>query len=241
MNVSSPPLLLYCFSHAGGSARIFSGWQNRFSPRVQVKPVELPGRGIRYGETPVGDYAALVESLAREVLEDILEFRRRHGNAEYAGFGHSAGGTFNFAVLTRVAQTLGDSPAHCFIAAGSPPHVPKRERGHISDAKLIDELRKLGGTPPEILQEPELLRMFLPILRADFRAFEASSLDQDRRLACPMTLFAAAQDEFAPDIVWGWSRYTSGPVQKVQLPGDHFSLVQSPAEMLWHIRQDIDA
>lgn len=239
MHDETTSIRLYCFPFAGGSAKSYQSWARLLPPGVEVVPVELPGRGKRFGEPLLGNYSALVESLCDEVAEDLDRHGARGRPARYAGFGHSAGATWNFAVCQRLSERLRQPPVHCFFSAGTPPHIGKKPRAGLSDAALLQELAKLAGTPPEVLQEPELLQLFLPVIRADLAAYEQSQAEPARRLDCPFTLFAASADEISPQSVWSWGEYSSRPVRKVLLQGDHFSILHAPAEMIKRMAQDL--
>jgi medium-chain acyl-[acyl-carrier-protein] hydrolase len=233
------PVLLFCFAHAGASALAFRTWQGLLPPNVTIRPVELPGRGRRIREPLQTDYAALVDLLAAELVDEIAQVQHHHGRVHYAGFGHSAGASFNFAVCARLSERLRQPPLHCFLSAGTPPHLPKKRRSTMSDEALLAEVRALPGAQREVLDDPDLVGFFLPILRADFAAYEASVHDSHRRLDCPFTLFAAARDDIPADEVWAWRRHTAHTARQVIVPGDHFSIVHSPAALIAEIRQEI--
>jgi surfactin synthase thioesterase subunit len=91
-----------------------------------------------------------------------------------------------------------------------------------------------------VLAAPDLMALLLPVLRADFRANEESIEDGEVRLNCPFTLIAANDDsETGIDKVWAWEKYTTGKVRRVQLHGDHFSILREPGSVLDEIRSDL--
>lgn len=45
-------------------------------------------------------------------------------------------------------------------------------RSHLCDEEFLQWMISLGGTPPEILANPEALKLFLPTLRADLKVVE---------------------------------------------------------------------
>ena len=234
--------LLYCFAHAGSSTTIFRGWQPLLPANVLLRPVELPGRGGRASESLVSDYTQLVDQLAEEVAADLALHRKRLPSPPaYAAYGHCAGAAFGFGVCSRVTELLSQAPERCFFSAGQPPHIPKPARSTMSDALLTAELRSLSGMAPGVVDNPELLSHYLPILRADFAAHEQSERDGHRRLDCPLTLFAARNDGLPAEAVWAWQGYTAHPVHQVVLRGGHFSVLRSPGEMLARIRDDLTA
>ncbi len=234
-----PRLLLLCFAHAGGHTACFLNWQAQMPAGVRVMPVELPGHGRRIREALLTDYEALVDSLVAQLLPEIEALQRQHPGLGYAAFGHSAGASFGFGVCARLAERLGQAPVHAFWSAGAPPHIPRPPRSRYSDAQLLEEARALAGTPGEVLDNPELMAFFLPILRADFAAFEGASLDAARQLDCPFTVFAATRDRIPPEDIWAWQRHASQGARRVLLDGDHFSVLYAPQALWCHVRQTL--
>jgi surfactin synthase thioesterase subunit len=238
------PTLLYCLAYAGGAATVFRPWRECAPAEVRVCPVERPGRGTRVRESLIGDYAALADRLTLEIRADLERRARERGDVRFALFGHSAGARFAFGVAARMFGGDGPRPVHCFIAAASPPHrvVQDRQRGRMNDDELAAELRLFGGTSADVLAEPALLRHALPILRADLRASEGSHVDRERRIACPLTAFAATRDHLVhPDSVSEWGRYTRSMFRASLLEGDHFSLLRSPGAILGHLSTTLRA
>ena len=237
----SPTILLYCFSHAGGSALIFRDWQRAFPENIRVRPIELPGRGMRMSAPLIHDYRSLILTLTREIAEDITAARRQGGDVQYAGFGHGAGAAFNFAVCSRLSQRLRQAPAHCFLSGGLPFHIERKKLSTLGDAELTEEMRVLFGAQEAAFGQAEMMNFHLPILRADCAAHEQSVLDRERRLDCPLTVFSTEHDAQAPtEAMQSWDRYTPYATRSVTLPGDHSSVLHAPEEMIGHIRETMD-
>lgn len=233
---------LYCYAYAGGNTTIFRSWSKALAPHVQVVPMELPGRGVRIREKPVSDYRSLARQLGEELVADLREARNPEGYPPFAIFGHSAGARLGFAAAVQVLRELDQMPLRCFLSGSSPFHAALREprRCHLSDEQWITELRTLGGTPPQVLAEPELMRMLLPILRADFCAIEGSHVDAGLRLPCPLTLIAADRDDdVSVGDVWEWAGYSSAECRRVVLAGDHFSVLRNEQPLFDEIRNGL--
>jgi medium-chain acyl-[acyl-carrier-protein] hydrolase len=233
-------LLLFCFAHAGGNPLLFKGWQRSLPANVSVVPMEPPGRGQRFGEPPLGDYGLLVERLASDMRVALA--RAAQPTPSYALFGHSAGARFAFgAALSLVGAGL-PQPQRCIFVGASPPHRAslERRRSELPDEDLLRSLQRMGGSPDKVLADAGLMQLMLPLLRADFRANEQAHCAVDGRLECPFTLLAAREDrEFDPGCVFEWARYTSAPARRVEIAGDHFSIVRSPDAVLREIAFDL--
>lgn len=208
---------LLCFPCAGGSSQHFRTWSNILPTTIEVCLIELPGRGIQMRSALFYDLKALVSALAIAIKPYL--------DKSFSFFGHSMGGLISFE-LTRLLRTQGDvTPNHLFVAASRPPQFP-RQKPHLhtlSDAAFIEELRLLNGTPDEILANRELMKLLLPMLRADFTALETYVYTHQPPLDIPICVFGGSQDkEVPPEQLPAWQEHTTGAFSLNMFPGDHF-------------------
>src|SRR4051794_29442466 len=87
---------LFCFHHAGGGASAYLSWQARMSTRIEVCPVQTPGRENRFSESPLTDLASLADSITMALVPYL--------DKPYALFGHSLGALVAFEVARRVRR-----------------------------------------------------------------------------------------------------------------------------------------
>jgi len=91
---------------------------------------------------------------------------RPYLDVPFAFFGHSMGALIAFELARHLRRRAWPAPRHLFLsAARAPQRPPASPLHHLPEPALLSELRRLNGTPPEILQEPELLAVVLPLLR----------------------------------------------------------------------------
>jgi medium-chain acyl-[acyl-carrier-protein] hydrolase len=96
----------------------------------------------------------------------------------------------------------------------------------MSDAELIEELRRMGGTPDDFLDDPETMAALLPVLRADFEVLETYAFDGGDRIACDITAFRGATDPCASrEGTDAWADVTSARFAHKTYPGNHFFVV----------------
>ena len=210
-------LRLFCLPYAGGSSLIYRGWQNQFSDDIEVCAVNLPGRGSRITEPALTD----MTTLAKSVKDGLLPFFDR----PFALLGHSMGGTLSFE-LTRLLRRLGlPLPVKLFISACGAPQMPSLERRSydLPEPELIEELRRLNGTPSEILANRELLNILLPVIRADFSVCQTYIYTKEPPLDIPITVLRGLSDEDIPEeSATAWNEQTTGEFKCFNFPGDHF-------------------
>ena len=212
----NPKLRLLCFSHAGGAARVFHNWAELLPPTVEICAIELPGRGRRLSETPFTNIDLLLQALGPELLP-ILDI-------PFACFGHSLGAWIAFELCRWLQQNGQLTPRHLWIAAARAPHLPSEISPicDLSDSNFIVELRRGGGTSEKVLNNPELMTLMLPTLKADFSLLETYRYQPGAQLTCPITCFWGKQDARVNKAdVAAWRQHTDTFTLEA-IPGDHF-------------------
>ncbi len=198
MTTSSPWLLtegpgrpdgvtLFCLPYAGGGASIYRSWRQGLPDHVQLCRVQLPGRETRFAEPPLTRMEALLDGLADALVPWL--------DRPFALFGHSMGGVVAAALTRRLDRTLGVRPRHLFISGSRPPHLPVAIPLHgLPPNDFLAALRRDGGTPGEVLDCPELMDVFTPVLRADHAILETWGTRSRFPLPVPVTCFAGTAE-----------------------------------------------
>ena len=227
-------LRLFCFPYAGGGALIYRGWENYLPPGVEMFAVQLPGRGKRFREPAL----ERMDSLMTAVLEAMQPFLDR----PIVLFGHSVGAIVSFEMAHRLTDSLGVHVGHLFVSGARGPQLPRirRDIHDLSEEDFITELKTLNGTPPEILENPELMRMFSATLRADFAVAETYQVGNKLPLNCPITVFGGLEDDMAVrEDLEAWKVHTTNSFELRQLPGDHFFIHSSNSLILQILSREL--
>lgn len=227
---------LFCPNYAGGSSAVFRGWDAAFPDQISVRALELPGRGARMGQPLHHQPEPLVQQLTGELLPHI--------HRPFGVFGHSLGAALGFRIVQELQMRPDLPPLLGFFPAGrhSPTRQdPAKRRGHLEDTALIEAVRELGGSPPEVLDNAELMALILPVIRADFLLSEAVAVEHDPRpLMCDLHVFGSTDDIEVPlEALPGWKQVAGRECRITQLPGDHFFLHHAP--QVARMRQEICA
>lgn len=145
--------------------------------------------------------------------------------------------------LARALRTHFDlQPMQMFISGCRAPHLPDPDppAANLPDSELLAELRRLNGTPSELLEHRELLAYMLPMVRADFNVCETYVYEQSRPLDCPITVFAGVEDPKATrDAVEQWRNMTMGNFVLRMFPGGHFFIHSSEKAFLQTLAGDL--
>ena len=228
-------LRLFCFPYAGGGATMFWKWADHLPADVEVCLAQLPGRGPRLLDAPCTRLQPLVETIARAILP--------YTDKPFTLLGHSMGAiiSFELARLLRTERRL--EPVQLVVSGCRAPHIRTTDRRTYDwpEAEFIEDLRRLNGTPQEVLESPELMQLFMPVLRADFEVVQTYSYTAGQILQCPITVFGGLQDhEVRREQLEGWREQTTDAVTFHLFPGGHFFIHASQPLILQVLAQDLE-
>lgn len=228
-------LRLFCFPYAGGGASVFRTWGESLPASVEVCPVELPGRETRLKEAPFTRLVSLVDALLPALLP--------HLDKPFALFGHSMGALVAFELARELSSQNAPGPVSLFVSgSGGPQTLGARPSLYDrSDPELRERLRRLNGTPKAVLDHEELMRLILPIIRADLAVCETYTYEDSAPLSCPILAFGGMQDRLVtPERLKAWGDQTRSAFSHWMLPGDHFFLHSAQRLLLWILAGELE-
>lgn len=228
---------LFCFPHVGGASTVYRQWAQAFNEKVEVCAVELPGRGLRFGEKLHTDLKDLVFSMQVE-MQNYLD-------KPYAFFGHSMGALIAFEWTRLIRQSALPPPQILFVSGFGAVHLPKPEpqRLHaLPNKDLLASIERLKGTPSEVLQHRELMELLLPIIRADLQMVETYSYEKQMPLDIPLIALGGDHDpEVEPSRLKAWKDQTSERFEFKFFEGEHFFIQSAREEVIKFINQEIQS
>ncbi|MFF3323115.1 thioesterase II family protein [Streptomyces sp. NPDC002889] len=217
-SASASRATLVCFPHAGGAASTYVPLSRALAPDVDVLAVQYPGRQDRRREQPIADIGELADALAAEV----------HGELQgtYAFFGHSMGALLAYETTRRLRDRHAAGPTGLFLSGrGAPTLEPGRHDRMSTDADVLAAVRRLGGTTPAVLDDPELRDMVMPALRADYRAIGTYAWRYGEPLDIPFSVYVGDSDPVVTVAqASAWRDFTTATTTVDVFPGGHFYL-----------------
>jgi medium-chain acyl-[acyl-carrier-protein] hydrolase len=227
-------LRLFCFPYAGRGGSIYRGWNDELSATIEVRPVTLPGREHRLAEPAFDDVLALAAAMAGELSASF--------EPPFAFFGHSMGALLAFELARHLRRSGRPGPACLAVSAHRAPQIPKDEETTYDKPtdEFLAELRRLDGTPAEVLDHSELLDLILPVLRADFKAVESYRYDEEPPLACPIVAYGGTLDDEIPkQHIMAWRDQTRCDFCARMFDGGHFYVNARRDEVIAQLGSDL--
>lgn len=185
-------------------------------------------------ETAFTRYQSLVEAVAHAILP--------HCDRPFAFFGHSMGAIISFELARFLRRHNGPQPTHIFISGRRAPQLNVNDSPTYSlpEAEFAEELRRLNGTPREVLENAELMQLVIPLLQADFEVCQTYQYTPEPPLECPISAFGGLEDkDVSSAMVEAWSEQTTGPFKLWMLPGDHFFVNSEQPRLLRILSQEL--
>ncbi|BCY09676.1 thioesterase II family protein [Actinoplanes sp. L3-i22] len=214
---------LYCFPFAGGGPATFTSWMDEMpadvDEKTEIYTVSLPGRESRSIPSRFTRMPPIVRALAEAVASSPA--------MPFVFFGHSMGALISYELACELRARGRTGPLHLIVSAHRAPHLPDRHPmvHDLPDRDILAKVRRMGGTPEQVLASAEIMELFLPALRADFTVCETYVYREQEPLACPITAFGGTDDpEVSRADLVAWRSRTSKAFALHMFPGRHFFL-----------------
>lgn len=225
---------LFCFPYAGGSATAYLGWEHLLPDDIELVAIQPPGRANRLNE----NLLTSVHEMAEEIASVIPPWLDR----PYFMYGHSLGSVVSFELLHLLKARNLPLPKRFFCGARRAPHAPPRI-APIHDYPLDKfklELKSLNGTPDVVLENSDLMEIFVPILRTDFKAAYVYHRDPNVKLECEVSAFCGSRDDkvIVEDMV-GWQDHFHKPMDFRVFDGGHFFMDDGKALVVGAICESV--
>ena len=213
---------LICFPFAGGSSHAFQPLVPFLKDAVEVKAVNLPGRGIRFGESLLEDARAIADDAWQQVIGWL--------RPPYAILGHSMGSLLTYLICHKIRMSGLPFPVHVFLSGRPAPITSSTESTEkvylLPKTAFKAKLQAYGGMHQDILNDEDVFSFFEPIIRADFRAAQSWRYSPQPVLDIQATVITGSEEKFTEKQIQDWQREFAHPIQTVSLPGGHFFLFE---------------
>ncbi len=144
-------------------------------------------------------------------------------------WGHSFGGIVAWEVIRRLREFHQREPIHFVVTGTAAPqriHLwQKAQAKSCSRGWLRITARNTWFHSRAYVDDPEFFKSIVPLMRRDFPLLTSYRYQPDSPLNCPITAFAARQDDMVyTDEISEWSHHTNGGFELIEVDGDHWFL-----------------
>jgi medium-chain acyl-[acyl-carrier-protein] hydrolase len=203
-----PRARLFCFPGLGQSTSVYDAWPSALGEDVEVCLLDLPGRGARARELPLGRVDEIVDHVVLAISGRL--------DAPFAFFGIDIGALIHFETTRRLRRDGRPLPTHLFVAAAMAPQeyfwAPMH---HMPSERLFHGLRTLGFSVDDRDSTERALR-------AECAAMASYVYVDEPPLEMPVTTFWGERDSISPPgSVKSWREQTRGPFTFRVWSGSH--------------------
>lgn len=209
---------LFCIPFAGGMASAYNEWKILISEEITIIPIELQGRGKRFGEKMYESFEEIVEDVYKCIRDNVTT------DEEYGIFGHSMGAVIAYDLFYYIEQIGMKKPCLlCLSGIGMMKEKPQR-MAQKQDDDFIDSIFQLGGIPKEIIENDILKQLFIPIVKNDVYLLENRCIKNRIKLIdCDVLIFNSYEERIRDDGNELIDSYIQkGKYQIYNFKGNHF-------------------
>jgi medium-chain acyl-[acyl-carrier-protein] hydrolase len=221
--------------YAGGGVASWRSWLPLLPADVEVGAYRFPGRESRLREQPVKSIAAAVDA--------CVEATGRYLDVPLVIFGHSLGGLIAYEVAHGLHARYGTWPQLLAVSATAAPHVPRPpdRLSQLPTDVFMERLRSGGNIDPRLACRQDLLRILVPMLRADFEIGETYQyLERGPVVSDLLVLMGDADPTPGAGDMEAWRRHAARGFACRRFPGRHFYLVAQERDVVSLLLESAD-
>ncbi|WP_078291978.1 alpha/beta fold hydrolase [Mycobacterium sp. D16R24] len=223
------PLLLF-FPHAGAGASAYRTLSKAASANFNVLIFQYPGRQDRAGEPAL----LTLPDIASGAFHEFQSSENNRGLPIHT-FGHSMGAVVSFEFV-RLAEAAGlDVRQLTVSSAVAPANIADKPALPTDDDAVLAHMGALDGTNSAVMGNLDVMRMALPVMKGDYRAFNAYKCAEDVKVAARIHSIGGDQDPMITmRDLYGWGKHTN-ELDVTLFDGGHFFLnsqTEALAELL---------
>lgn len=206
---------LFMLPFGGGNETSYQKFEQHLDPHIKMINGEAPGKGRRIKEPLLKNMYLIADAYFDQFASQIKE--------PYAVYGHSMGAYIGHLLIQRIHEEKLPLPVHFFVTSKiAPSRNYNKKRSIYTNDQFVQHLKDLKGMPDAILNNDELLNIFLPIIRNDFDAIDQYKYRAREPYPVDMTMICGSHEDVPDDQLTDWKKETSGNFVFERWEGHHF-------------------
>jgi surfactin synthase thioesterase subunit len=217
---------IFCLPFAGGGVLSYQKFVAAAGAmELEFIPLTTPGKDQRLAETLLTDMHQLADQYAQQLMDSK--------ETGYILYGHSMGALMANLVVQKLSERKAHLPKHVVVSSyPAPKHHHDRGRGQMDDIAFIKHMKQLDGLPPRLLNEPSLMRVFLPILRADITAIDNYRYEASVKHDLPLTVLFGSKEVQLQRVILDWQQECTQRITVQRMEGGHFFIFEQLEKMM---------
>jgi surfactin synthase thioesterase subunit len=111
-----------------------------------------------------------------------------------------------------------------------------------TDEELLEQLQRLQGMPADLLSNPAMRTLVMPVIRADARLYRHYVYRPGPPLQIPILAYGGCNDpNVRPEHLEGWREQTTGGFERREFDGGHFYFQTGQPWFLSVLAEDLAA
>jgi len=222
---------------AGGNRYSFKVLEKYVSQDLDWITLESPGRGSRFSE----NLLETIDEIAEDLLNQLIPLIQ---DSDYIIYGHSLGTLLGYEITKKIIQQNLKLPICLFFTGRGAPDYNRflKKKSVLPKDLFWKEVNDIGGLPKEILAHKDLLDMYYPILKSDFKAIEEYKYNKMEKLfTIPIHIcmgteeIGEGEEKTSISNMKAWRNETNSSCTFELLQGDHFFIFKHPKALVQKI------
>ncbi|MHB8061921.1 MAG: thioesterase II family protein [Ruminiclostridium sp.] len=217
---------LFMIPFAGGMSSTYLTWKEQL--KCEVLPIILRGRESRVNEALYTTFSEAVEDIKNQIISNL-----ESGDDDFALFGHSMGAFLTFEVYHALRDEY-LTPEAIFLSGRKPPQLGNDTKPvyRFSPEDLKEEMIGKGGMDARFFDNEELVKLFIPVLRADYKIlYDYKYKEFDSKIKCRVIVLNGEEDAVKEEEMYRWNELAESQITYYAIPGNHFFTLSNPQEV----------
>lgn len=225
---------IFLFPYAGGGISSFKNWQNNFE-NTELICAQYPGRERKISEDPLNNLEKLISNLYDYITPLIND------NTPYYFFGHSFGTKVVYELVLKIQNNNLKMPSGIILSAGKAPcYKEKNPIYNLDNIKFLQQLKRFSSIPEELISNMDIMKLFIPMIKADFEMDEKYFKEDIIHINCPVMAFMGSEDkEMQLEELLKWKYYTSKSFNYKIINGGHMFINTNTDKVVKEIKKFI--
>ena len=226
---------LFIIPFAGGMSSTYLSWKDKLK-KCEVVPITLKGREERISEALYTSFDEAVADIKDKIIRHLDE-----EDDDFILFGHSMGAFLAYEVYYALKKEY-ISPEIIFISGRKPPVLGNDTKPvyRYKLNELKEEMISKGGMDGKFFESDELVDLFVPIIRADYKIlYDYKFKEHKMNINSKVVVLNGRDDTATKEEMLQWNKLTEEEINYYEIPGRHFFLMESQEEVLNIIEDEI--